>query len=102
MQGKMDDIALEMAQLNQETARAPWRELQVFFATGKAVWVDSSLDLLEVAVALKHDSIDQVKQWQSQQLVAVVSDQQALGWYDNDRLLWTVVVKPFVLVQDKA
>ncbi|WP_156491762.1 DUF2288 family protein, partial [Oleiphilus sp. HI0123] len=31
--------------------------------------------------------------------VAQVSDDQALAWYEADAELWTLVIKPWILVQ---
>ncbi len=39
------------AKLNQETAKASWKELQPFFARGQTVYVAPELDLIEVALA---------------------------------------------------
>ncbi|WP_428240993.1 DUF2288 domain-containing protein [Gynuella sp.] len=93
---------LDIAVLNREAAKISWRELQVFFASGKTIYVSPDLDLLEVAVALKRDDADKVRHWQSEGMVGVVTDEQALEWYQADSLLWSVVIKPFVLVQDKV
>jgi hypothetical protein len=29
-----------------------------------------------------------------------VQDQQAMDWYDSNKLLWALVIPPFVLVQE--
>lgn len=43
------------AKLNQETAKANWKELQPFFARGQTVYVAPELDLIEVALAFSED-----------------------------------------------
>jgi hypothetical protein len=35
----------------------------------------------------------------SENRIAKVSNDQALAWWDADIMLWTVVVKPWILVQ---
>ncbi|MCC4308595.1 DUF2288 domain-containing protein [Alcanivorax marinus] len=94
-----DDRALLKAKLNQETARADWRELQPFFARGQTVAVAGDLDLIEVAVAFAEDRVEQIRQWRAQGRVDAVSDDQARGWFDAGQDMWTLVVKPWVLVQ---
>ncbi len=83
-----------------ETSKIAWKELQVFFAQGKAVHISSKLDLIDVAMAMSHDDAEQVKAWMQQGLVATVSDEQAKLWFENDILVWAVVVRPWVLVQN--
>jgi hypothetical protein len=85
--------------LNGETAKIPWRELQRFFAQGKAVVVDGALDLLAVAEAVSADRAAEVEEWMRTGQLGQVSDQQALEWFQTDSLVWAVVVKPWVLVQ---
>lgn len=89
------------AKLNLETALAPWRELQRFFASGSAIAVDSALDLTDVAVQVSLDNRAQVEQWMSNGRLGQVSDQQALAWFEADASVWTCVVKPWVLVQER-
>lgn len=88
-------------QLNQETAQIRWHELQRFFASGNAIAVDDSLDLTYVAAQIVADNAPQIKQWMDTQLVDVVKAEQARLWYEQDALLWAVVIKPWVLVQHK-
>lgn len=88
-------------QLLQETAQISWRELQRFFATGKAIAVDDTLDLLEVAQVLAADNARQLQSWMSSGKVDSVTDQQAQQWYDSDTRVWAVVIKPWVLVQER-
>ncbi len=87
-------------QLVAETAKIAWKELQVFFAQGKVFHVSADLDLIETAVAISTDDSASVKQWLDKGLIAAVSDAQARQWYEHDILVWTVVVKPWVLVQN--
>lgn len=88
------------AQINRETARIPWRELQRFFARGRAVAVDRRLDLVDVALRLARDESSQVQEWMSGGTIGRVSDGQARDWFERDAELWAVVVKPWVLVQE--
>jgi len=91
---------LNKEKVNLETAQIAWKELQRFFASGSAVFVSSDLDLVEVAHQFAIDNKAQVEQWLHNQQVALVTDQQALQWFTEDTLVWAVVVKPWVLVQN--
>ena len=86
--------------LNLETGRIAWKELQTFFAHGSVIFVDVSLDLLVVAEQLVADNSALFNEWMSAGLVNKVSDQQAKGWFERDATLWSVVIKPWVLVQE--
>lgn len=83
-----------------ETSKIAWKELQVFFAQGMTIHVSSRLDLIDVAVSISRDESETVKQWMQQGLISNVADDQARQWYDNDILVWSVVVRPWVLVQN--
>ncbi len=93
------DEALARAKLVTETAKIPWQDLQRFFANGTAVFVESELDLVEAAYQLSVDNAVQVKQWQADGVLGAVTDKLAIDWLENDTLVWSVVVRPWVLVQ---
>ena len=84
-----------------ETAQIRWHELQRFFASGNAIAVDASLDLIQVAAEITADNDVQIKQWMEAGLVDVVKDDQAKAWYEQDAVVWALVIKPWVLVQHK-
>ncbi len=92
------DIARE--KVNLETSKISWKELERFFARGMAVFVASSLDLVDVAYQFSIDNKIQVEQWLRNDQVALVSDQQALKWLESNAEVWAVVVKPWILVQE--
>jgi len=93
-----DEIARE--KVNLETSKIAWKELQRFFASGSAVFVASSLDLVDVAYQFSIDNKIQVAQWLKNNQIALVSDQQAINWLKADAEVWAVVVKPWILVQE--
>jgi len=94
-----DQAALERARINTETAKIAWRELQRFFAQGHAVAVSPQLDLVDVAYCMSRDDKASVEAWMEAGLVGQVSDAQAQEWLDANALVWSVVVRPWVLVQ---
>jgi len=87
------------SKVNRETAKIAWKELQVHFASGNTVFVDGSLDLVEVAVAMSEDSKSILEEMMAQGKVGHVTDTQAEAWLKQDALLWAVVIRPWVLVQ---
>jgi hypothetical protein len=91
---------LERSKIISETAKIPWLDLQRFFASGKVIWIAGNLDLVEVALALQQDDVQSVGNWKDNQQLAAVSDDQARQWVNDDRLLWAVAIKPWVLVQE--
>ena len=88
------------AKLVSETARAPWRELQRFFAQGTMLMAAQGIDMMDVAMALAEDDTGTFEVWLNSGKAGPVSDEQALKWSQADATLWTVVVRPWVLVQD--
>ncbi|MFZ6771816.1 DUF2288 domain-containing protein [Undibacterium sp. SXout7W] len=97
----MDNNELLRKKINLETATFPWSELLRHFATGNVIAVESTLDLVDVAVAMANDDANVVGQLLSSGKIAKVSDTQAQLWLEQDLNLWTVVVKPWVLVQQR-
>jgi hypothetical protein len=90
------------AKVNLETSLIAWKELQRFFASGAAIYVSDTLDLVEVAFQISEDNKAQVAEWMAAGLVARVTDQQALAWYEAGADVWAVVVSPYVLVQYRS
>ena len=90
------------AKLNGETAKVTWAELQRHHARGVVVCVDGQLDLVEVAVAMAQDDGARVGQWMQAKLLGKVTDEQAQDWLKRDPVLWSVVVAPWVLAQERA
>jgi len=93
------DGELLRAKLVSETAKFEWSGLQRFFAAGQTLYVAPELDLIDVAFAFQQDDSTQVNIWLKLATVSPVNDEQARDWIDQDSILWTVVVKPWVLVQ---
>jgi hypothetical protein len=94
-----DPDLLLRAKLEGETAKIPWRELQRFFANGTAIYVAPALDLVEVAAEMSSNNKTQVEAWQTSGQLGQISDALALEWYEANALMWSVVVRPWVLVQ---
>ncbi|WP_049722713.1 DUF2288 domain-containing protein [Gilvimarinus polysaccharolyticus] len=98
----MTDDNLLKAKVNLETAQIPWHELQRFFASGAAIYVAPGLDLTAVATAMADDNAAQIEQWMRADQVQPVTDAQAKQWFDTNTTVWAVVIKPWVVVQEKS
>lgn len=89
------------AKLNSETAQFPWTELLRHFAAGDVIMVADQHDLVEVGLQISMDNKSLVQQWLDEGTISKVSDLQAQAWLESDAHLWTVVVKPWILVQQR-
>ena len=86
-------------ELLSQTAKIGWEELQRYFAAGSVIYVDPSLDLIDVGIALIQDNKSAFNEWTSNKRVYPVSDEQAQAWIEKPTTLWASVVSPWVLVQ---
>lgn len=86
--------------LNLETGQLAWRELQRHFARGAVIVVAHELDLIDVAVAFAQDHQAQTKAWITGGQVAHASDADARRWQQHNSIFWSLVVAPWVLVQE--
>ena len=94
-----DPADIERARILGETARIEWADLQRWFASGNAIYVSPDLDLVETAYQLSQDNTAKFREWMSSGQIDQVSDERAHDWLDANALMWTVVIKPWVLVQ---
>ena len=101
MKMSLQEQELLHAKLNMETAQMPWRELQRYFASGRIIVVDDSLDMVRVAVMMAADDSEGISGLIGQKQIVKATDGQALAWFEADASLWTVVVRPWILVQVK-
>lgn len=92
-------LASLRAELNAQTAKIHWSELQRYFAAGSVIALAPDLDLIEAGARIAADDKHSVQQWMAAGQLDRVTDKQAAAWLADDTLLWTVVVKPWILVQ---
>jgi len=98
--GDTAELSLQ-EKLFSETARIAWHDLQRFFAQGVVLQIDESLDLIEVAILIANDITNDLQVLIQKGLVAAPSNDTARDWYQKNIELWSVVVAPYVLVQNK-
>ena len=85
-----------------QTAPIGWTEMEPFFARGQVIHVGSSLDLVEVAVAVAEDDKSRVADWMSSGDFGLLATETARHWVSDTADLWGVVVTPWVLIQDRS
>ena len=88
-------------ELNSQTARIQWSELQRYFAKGLVVSVAPDLDLVDIAIKLVQDNAGEIGPMIAEGMVVRATDDHARKWTDRDPELWAVVVAPWVLVQER-
>ena len=88
--------------LNAQAGKADWEELQRHFARGVLVLVANDLDLIEVAARVTEDDKVQIEAWMTAGKVRGPEVEDAKRWSADNSEFWTVVVAPWVLVQEVA
>lgn len=94
------DLRLELAEM---MGPAEWRWLSPHADKGSVVLVDPALDLVEVGVAIATDDVSTVDHWIAEALLTKPTPDQIAGWGQAHHKQFTsLIVQPFVLVQDTA
>ena len=86
--------------INLETGQLSWTELQKHFAKGNVIVVKPALDLIDVAARFAEDDKDAVAQWIQSEDIKRALDDDARQWNERNSDFWTVVVAPWILVQE--
>lgn len=87
-------------QLNFETGKLTWKELERHFARGVVIKVGNNLDLVDVAATFARDDKEQVQAWLASELISRASSEDASNWHDRQSIFWAIVTAPWVLVQE--
>ena len=100
-QSEPEFTAEELRQkLNLETGRIDWLELQRSFARGVVIVVAPGTSLLDVGVQLSEDNRKQIEIWLEQGRIWRANDLDAKRWNESNQVFWSVVIAPWVLVQE--
>lgn len=89
------------AKINMETAQIPWKELERYFAAGRIISVHDSVDMIQVATLMASDDVKTISDMLEKKQIEKVTDSQAQIWSDADAILWAVVIRPWILVQQR-
>lgn len=96
----MQDLRAELA---EDLDEAEWDWLIPHVQRDAVVVVASSLDLLDVGVAIASDNVSTVQHWIGEQLIAKPSLTQMAEWNgDRTKRFNSLIVQPYVLVQELA
>ena len=96
----MEDIRAELQEMLDE---AEWNWLQPHADRQALVVVGQELDLIDVGVAIASDNVQSVQHWLGEQLIYKPSAEQVADWNVNrSKRFNTLIVQPFVLVQELA
>jgi len=100
-----NDVSLQTddelrAHLHGETSKLPWADLEKHFARGVVFKVAKGMDILDVAIVMSRDDKDTLKKWIDKEKVMGAEIDDAKKWHETSASLWTVVIAPWVLVQE--
>ncbi len=91
------------AQLDENLDEAEWGWLIPHVQKDSVIVVSAELDLIDVGVAIASDKVSQVQNWIDEALIAKPSAAQMGEWnIEREKRFNTLIVQPFVLVQEKA
>ena len=91
--------------MHRQTIRAgmasiDWEELKYFFARGQVIWIDSDMDLEETAYQICKNNTKSVDAWMQQGKIQRMTDTMAKDWFAKNLRVTSVVIQPWVLVQE--
>ena len=100
-----NDVSLQSdeelrAHLHGETSKLPWVDLEKHFARGVVFKVEKGTDILDVAIIMSRDDKDSLEQLINDKKVQGAEIEDAINWHETEASLWTIVIAPFVLVQE--
>ncbi len=90
------------ASFNAETGKLGWSELERHFARGVVIVVAAGVDLVDVAVKMTEDDKVAIKSWMDSGQFRHPEIDDARDWLDRQPEFWSVVVAPWVLIQEPA
>ena len=87
------------AHLARQVLRVDWRPLRPHAERGALILVDSSLDLVDVALAVAQDDAPRVRKWMEARQLQNPTVEQVEAWADEREEKFTaLIVQPYVLV----
>ncbi len=89
----------DQEELNRETAKLSWSELEKHFARGSVIKVEKGMDLIKVAVIIKQDDKPALEKMLADGTVSNASIDDAKLWNECSTEFWAVVLAPWVIVQ---
>jgi len=87
--------------MKQEIDIADWSMLEPHCHTGALICVSKGLDIIEVAVAVAKDDVNQVKRWLDEALLSRPNKGEISQWrkQPHEKIAEFIIVQPYVLMQ---
>jgi hypothetical protein len=96
---QFNDEELHQA-LNLETGQINWTELQRQYAGGRMIIISNELDLVKTAMKFVRDDKESIEKYIKAGQIHPATDDDARKWNEIQADFWSVVVAPWVLVQE--
>ena len=90
------------SKLEAEIGPADWKVIRPHFLRGAIIIVSPDLDLIDVAVKVAEDDTTSIKVWIEDGKLTKPFPEDAKRWEEEMEEVTSLVVDPFVLVQDSA
>lgn len=89
-------------ELTEMMGPVQWALLKPHVQRDAVVVVNPNLDLVDVGVAIATDNTRAVQRWIKEQLIVKPNAQQLSMWGEGNQQFQSLIVQPYVLVQDGA
>jgi hypothetical protein len=86
--------------LESESGPLCWQELEKHFARGAVRVISSNANLIDIAINIAENNIEQISDALASKTVTEATDSQAKQWQQLNSSFQCVVVAPFVLIQE--
>ena len=86
--------------LEKEVGPADWKVIGPHYNRGAIIIVSPELDLIDVAIKVAEDDVELVQDWIKDEMLLRPTPDDAKQWEETGRELTSIVVSPFVLVQE--
>lgn len=87
--------------LESELQETDWAPLEEHYQRGAIVYVDQSLDLIEVGEKIALDEVNQVKLWMKDQKLLTPDEKLTVTWkHDTEKKFRFIIISPYVLIQE--
>lgn len=94
-----EDASTDLEKLEKYTGEVDWTYLEKHYAAGALLYVDPSVDIVEVGKAFVRDDAEAVEGWKKKGDLVVPSTPHAMFWEESKARFTALVVSPFVLIQ---
>lgn len=87
--------------LSEEIETCSWNDLEDHYQRGAILLIDTSLDLVEVGVAMAKDQADVIEKWLERDMIQKISSDQRDIWQKNpkEKISRFLIIQPYVLIQ---